>query len=77
MELIPVTKDGVYMEVHPTAFVAHKNLGWRECEKQISDEDIKPLTVEQIKEELIKMGVEFPATAKKAELAELLAEHQK
>lgn len=34
MELIPVSKNGEYMEVHPTALGQHKNLGWQECEKQ-------------------------------------------
>jgi len=36
--LIPVAKDGEYLEVHPTALAQHKQLGWRECEKR----DIEP-----------------------------------
>lgn len=40
-ELIPVQKDGEYLEVHPTAFDAHKVLGWRPCERR---EDAAPKT---------------------------------
>lgn len=28
--LIKVSKDGVELDVHPTALAAHKNLGWKE-----------------------------------------------
>jgi hypothetical protein len=34
MELIAVSKDGEYLEVHPTALAQHKALGWKECQKQ-------------------------------------------
>ena len=40
MELIPVSKDAEYIEVHPAALAQHKVLGWRECAKQ--DDEDKP-----------------------------------
>lgn len=40
MELIPVSKNGEYIEVHPIALAQHKNLGWQECEKQEAEEKV-------------------------------------
>lgn len=38
-ELIPVEKDGEYIEVNPVALEQHKQLGWKETEKRdIPDE---------------------------------------
>ena len=34
IELIPVTKDGEYIEVHPSTLGDHKRLGWVECARQ-------------------------------------------
>lgn len=34
MELIPVIKDGQYLEVHPTTLKAHKAIGFVECDRQ-------------------------------------------
>ncbi len=34
MELIPVTKGGEYLEVHPTTLADHKRCGWLECAKR-------------------------------------------
>lgn len=34
MELVTVTKDGEFLEVHLTALAQHKALGWEECEKR-------------------------------------------
>ncbi|MGL5004677.1 MAG: hypothetical protein ACRDAM_17190 [Casimicrobium sp.] len=38
MELIPVSKDGEYIEVHPTCVDEHKRLGWQACEKRETEE---------------------------------------
>lgn len=35
--LIPVSKDGEYIEVHPSTLAQHKALGWVECERQQID----------------------------------------
>lgn len=34
MDLIPVSKGGDYLEVHPVTLPEHKRLGWEECEKR-------------------------------------------
>lgn len=34
MDLIPVSKGGEYIEVHPATLAEHKQLGWLECEKR-------------------------------------------
>lgn len=39
VELIAITKNGDYLEVHPTCLAQHKALGWKECEKQKSTSD--------------------------------------
>ncbi|MDN8612790.1 hypothetical protein [Variovorax ginsengisoli] len=75
VELIPVAKDGAYLEVHPTTLDQHKGLGWRECAKQEGAE-AKPsdgLKVEEIKAELEAKGIAIPdGVTKKADLAALL-----
>lgn len=78
--LIPVAKDGEYLEVHPTALSQHKQLGWRECEKrEVAKEDegdgtegAKKATVAELREALTAKGVEIPEGAKKADLQALL-----
>lgn len=74
--LIPVSKDGHYLEVHPTALDQHKSLGWRECAKQeTKDEDDgakKALTVAELKAALEAKGIAIPDGAKKADLQALL-----
>ena len=74
MELIPVTLNGVYTEVHPTALAQHKALGWRECEKQESDEpdEAKSATKAELQALLDEKGVAFKPTMNKAELQALL-----
>lgn len=75
MELIPVSLNGVYTEVHPTALGQHKALGWRECEKQEPAEDsegAKKATVAELREALTAKGIDIPEGAKKAELQSLL-----
>lgn len=32
--LIPVTKGGEYIEVHPDTLASHEALGWVVCERQ-------------------------------------------
>lgn len=39
--LIPVSKDGDYLEVHRDALAQHIALGWAECEKQEAAEKPK------------------------------------
>lgn len=70
MELIPVSLNGVYAEVHPTALAQHKALGWRECEKQVDES--KKATVAELREALTAKGIDIPDGAKKAELQALL-----
>lgn len=41
MEMIPVTKGGEYLEVHPTTLADHKRCGWTECEKQAPAKAVK------------------------------------
>lgn len=75
MELIPVSKNGEYMEVHPAALAQHQNLGWQECAKQDGNEDETgdSMTVAEIKEKLAVLAVEIPAgVTKKADLLALL-----
>ena len=77
MELIPVSKDGQYLEVHPSTLDAHKNLGFRECAKQEAIEEAetegaKKATVAELREALTARGIDIPEGAKKAELAALL-----
>lgn len=78
--LIPVAKDGEYLEVNPVALDQHKELGWRECEKRESTkedlgdepEGAKKATVAELREALTAKGIEIPEGAKKAELQALL-----
>ena len=79
IELIPVSKDGAYLEVHPSTLAAHRGAGWRECAKQEQVEvadtngDGK-LSIGEIREVLTARGIQFDPKAKKAELAALLAQ---
>ena len=38
-ELIPVTKHGEYLEVHPVALSQHEALGWVKCARQESSDN--------------------------------------
>lgn len=76
-ELIPVTKDGQYLEVHPTALSGHKAVGWKECEKKADLAKLPSagLNVEQLKEALAAKNIAIPeGVTKKADLAKLLDE---
>lgn len=75
--LVPVSKAGEYLEVHPTALAQHKALGWVECAKQeaAKEEGGKPsdgLKVEELRAALEAKGIEIPEGAKKADLQALL-----
>lgn len=78
VQLIPVSKAGEYIEVHPVALAQHKALGWVECAKQeVAKEDgAKPsdgLKVDEIKEALAAKGIAIPeGVTLKADLAALL-----
>lgn len=73
VNLIAVSKDGAYLEVHPTCLEAHLGLGWKECEKREEEsEGGSNLSVAQLKEALTAKGIEIPAGAKKADLQALL-----
>jgi len=73
IELIPVTKDGEYIEVNPVALSAHKALGWQQCARQEPAEapdtngDGK-VTAAELKAALTAAGVAFKSNASKAEL---------
>lgn len=76
--LIPVSKAGEYLEVHPSTLANHKTLGWTECAKQepAKEESAKPsdgLKVEEIKAALAAKGIDIPdGVTLKADLAALL-----
>lgn len=77
VQLIPVSKAGEYLEVHPTALAQHKALGWAECAKQepAKEEGGKPsdgLKVEELKAALEAKGIAIPEGAKKPDLQALL-----
>ncbi len=38
-DLIPVQRDGAYLEVHPSALKAHEVTGWKVCEKRSGGDD--------------------------------------
>lgn len=73
-DLIPVSKNGEYLEVNRVALLQHKHLGWVECAKQepAEDEGAKKATVAELRESLTAKGIEIPEGAKKAELQALL-----
>lgn len=75
-ELIPVEKDGEYIEVHPSTIEQHKQLGWKVTEKRVPADDDSSgnskLTVDEIKAKLTAAGIEFQGSAKKADLVALL-----
>ena len=69
MELIPVSKDGAYLEVHPTTLKQHKELGWRECEKQEAEvEADKSMTKAELQSALDEKGIDYKPAMSKAEL---------
>lgn len=77
IELIPVTKDGEYIEVNPATLAEHKALGWVQCARQEPADDEpdgakKAPTVPEIKATLEAAGVTVPDGAKKADLVALL-----
>ncbi|MBW8464868.1 hypothetical protein [Acidovorax sp.] len=77
IELIPVTKDGEYIEVNPATLAEHKALGWVLCARQEPADDVpdgakKASTAPEIKATLEAAGVTVPDGAKKADLVALL-----
>lgn len=77
MQLIPVTKDGEYLEVHPVALVAHKALGWAECERVADTNADGKVTAAELKAALTEAGVKFDARWNKDKLAALWAAFQR
>lgn len=78
IQLIPVSKAGEYIEVHPTALAAHKSLGWVECERQeqASEQDVaeavsRSVGVAAMRAALTEKGIQFRPDASKAEIREL------
>lgn len=76
MELVSVSKDGEYLEVHPSTLVQHKELGWRGCEKQDlpggAEGDLLTLTKTELQTTLDGKGIVYKPSASKAELTALL-----
>lgn len=72
VNLISVSKDGAYLEVHPTCLAGHLARGWKECEKREEEKTEGQLTVAELKAALTEKGIEIPAGAKKADLQALL-----
>jgi hypothetical protein len=77
MQLIPVTKDGEYLEVHPVALVAHKALGWAECERVADTNADGKVTAAELKAALSDAGVKFHVNLGKDKLAALWAAFQR
>ncbi len=71
MDLIPVTKDGEYIEVNPVALAETLALGWVQCEKQ-ADASPKRMTVAEVREALTEKGIPFDLNGRKADLVALL-----
>jgi len=71
MDLIPVTKDGEYLEINPVAVPETLALGWVICDKQ-EPASPKRLAIAEIREALTEKGVAFDVSAKRADLLTLL-----
>ena len=76
IELIPVTKGGEYLEVHPTALADHQRCGWSQCARQEAADapdtngDGK-VTAAELKAALTAAGVTFKSNASKGDLIAL------
>lgn len=77
MELIPVSKDGDYIEIHPTALADHQRCGWAQCARQDAADapdtngDGK-VTAAELRAALTAAGVTFKSNASKTELQALV-----
>ena len=81
MELIRVSKQGEYLEVHLTALAAHKALGWKECAKQESAQEPaqdseKVMSKADLQATLDEKGIAYKPAASKADLQALLNAEQ-
>ena len=75
MELIPVSKDGDYIEIHPATLADHKRMGWRECERKAVQADTNgdgKVTAAELRAALTAAGVPFKSNASKPELQALV-----
>ena len=75
MELIPVSKDGEYIEIHPATLADHKRIGWLECERQAAQPDTNgdgKVTAAELRAALTAAGVPFKSNASKPELQALV-----
>lgn len=75
MELIPVSKDGDYIEIHPATLADHKRMGWLECERQATQADTNgdgKVTAAELRAALTAAGVPFKSNASKPELQALV-----
>lgn len=76
MELVPVQKDGDYLEVHPTCLADHKRLGWKDCAKREAEPEAElsseGMTAKEMKAALDELGISYKTNSSKAELQELL-----
>ena len=85
--LIPVAKDGEYLEVHPSALLAHLALGWRETGETVAPAQPASdpatdtpadtngngyLSVAEIRAALDERGIEYDPKARRPELLALL-----
>lgn len=81
LQLVPVEKNGEYIEVHPDILKQHQELGWKVCARRAPKEEQKPdytkLNVDQMKEKLTALKIEFAADAKKEDLLKLLESAEK
>lgn len=71
IQLIPVAKDGEYIEVHPSTLDDHKRLGWVPCDHL--DDGRVPEAEQRVTlmAELSAMGIEFNPDAPTDELRSL------
>lgn len=75
IELVPVSKYGEYIEVHPSTLAAHKAVGWRECERrEVGDEAAEGsarLGIAEMRDALAAKGVPITDGARKADVRAL------
>lgn len=74
MDLIPVTKDGEYIEVNPAALAETLALGWTVCDKQ-EPPSPKLMTIAEVRDALTAAGIPFDLNGKKADLIALLGSY--
>jgi hypothetical protein len=71
MDLVPVTRNGDYMEINPVAVNEHLALGWVICDPQ-PIASVKRMSIAEIREALTAKGINFDVSLGKVKLQSLL-----